>query len=83
MATLHEGIAWLAATVRDTSPKHEEYHRVRQAHLYEMAMVDGLTGLFVRRYFGHDDYNIAFLRKINVLQIGVALGGERRPTFRP
>ncbi len=41
------------------------------------------TGLFVRGYFGHDDYNIAFLRKINVLQIGVALGGERRPTFRP
>ena len=37
LATLHEGIAWLAATVRDTSPKHEEYHRVRQAHLYEMA----------------------------------------------
>jgi len=40
------------------------------------------TGVFLRAYVGHDDYNIAFLRDIAVLQIGVALGGERRPTFR-
>ncbi len=46
---------------------------------------DGIngTGVFVRGYAGHDDYNIAFLRQIRVLQIGVILGGERRPTFRP
>ena len=46
---------------------------------------DGVGGLgvFARGYFGHDDYNIAFLQHLNVLQVGVALGGERRPTFRP
>lgn len=37
LAQLHEGIAWLAATIRASSPKHDEYHKVRQTHLYEMA----------------------------------------------
>lgn len=43
----------------------------------------GGTGLFVRYYDGHDDYNAAFLTPLRVLQIGVSLGGERRPSLRP
>ena len=41
----------------------------------------GGTGVFARWYTGHDDYNLGFLQKINVLQIGITLGGERRPTY--
>ncbi len=41
----------------------------------------GGTGLFARWYYGHDDYNLGFLQKINVLQVGITLGGERRPTY--
>jgi len=41
------------------------------------------AGVFLRGYYGHDDYNIAFLRHLAVLQAGITLGGERRPTFRP
>lgn len=37
LANLHRGIAWLAMTVRDSRPKHEEYHKVRQVHLYAVA----------------------------------------------
>lgn len=41
----------------------------------------GGTGIFARWYVGHDDYNLGFLQKINVLQFGLTLGGERRPTY--
>ena len=39
------------------------------------------TGVFARWYKGHDDYNLAFLERINVVQIGFTFGGERRPQF--
>lgn len=42
----------------------------------------GGTGFFVRYYNGHDDYNAAFLTSLNVVHIGVSLGGERRPSFK-
>jgi len=41
----------------------------------------GGTGLFVRYYNGHDDYNAAFTTPLNVVQVGLSLGGERRPTY--
>lgn len=41
----------------------------------------GGTGVFARWYSGHDDYNLGFLQRINVLQVGITLGGERRPTY--
>lgn len=46
--------------------------------------LDGLngTGVFVRWYYGHDDYNIGFLQPLNVVQVGLTLGGERRPTYK-
>lgn len=42
----------------------------------------GGTGFFVRYYNGHDDYNAAFLNSLNVLHVGVSLGGERRPSVK-
>ena len=42
----------------------------------------GGTGVFARWYYGHDDYNLGFLQHISVLQVGLTLGGERRPTYR-
>jgi hypothetical protein len=46
---------------------------------------DGLNGVgfIVQGYWGHDDYNISFLHPIKVVRVGVTLGGERRPTFKP
>jgi hypothetical protein len=43
----------------------------------------GGTGIFLRYYDGHDDYNAAFLAPLRVLQVGISLGGERRPSLRP
>lgn len=43
----------------------------------------GGAGLFARYYDGHGDDNAAFLTPLRVLQIGVSLGGERRPSLRP
>lgn len=42
----------------------------------------GGTGFFVRYYRGHDDYNAAFMSSLSVLQVGLSLGGERRPSVK-
>ena len=40
------------------------------------------TGLFARYYRGQDDYNLGFLTKLSVVQVGMVLGGEARIGFR-
>lgn len=77
-----QGQQWFGGWV-EHSNGHERVGRWRGAVEYGKSFdkMNG-TGVFVRGYFGHDDYNIAFLRRINVLQVGVTLGGERRPTVR-
>ena len=39
-------------------------------------------GVFVRGYSGQDDYNLGFMRQINVIQLGATASGERMPSFR-
>lgn len=76
------GPHWLGAWV-EASNGHERVGKWRAAGEIGKTMdVMNGTGLFVRGYWGHDDYNIAFLQPIKVLQIGMTLGAERRPTFQ-
>jgi len=39
------------------------------------------VGFFLRYYKGHDDYNVKFPTALHGVQLGMTLGGERRPTF--
>ena len=40
------------------------------------------AGFFVRAYSGRDDYNLGFLTNLRVVHLGIAMGGEGRPSFR-
>jgi hypothetical protein len=41
----------------------------------------GGWGVFARVYTGQDDYNLGFLTRITVLQLGATISQERMPSF--
>lgn len=70
---------WLDAWAEYAVDASSRLGRVRGAfELGESFDALGGVGLFARYYNGHDDNNVSFFQHLSALQLGIAIGGERR-----